>query len=47
MENVINSIKNSAVVKSQQETLFGTDFLEESLFLKAQLLSFITSNKKG
>ena len=47
MENVINSIKNSAVVKSQQETLFGTDFIEESLFIeKAQLVSYVTSNKK-
>ena len=47
MENVINSIKNSAVVKSEQETLFGTEFLEESLFFeKAQLISYITTNKK-
>ena len=47
MDFVINSIKNSDTVKSQQETLFGTDFLEESLFFeKAQLISYVTSNKK-
>jgi len=47
MELVINGIKNSAVVKSEQETLFGTDFIEESLFFeKAQLISYVTSNKK-
>lgn len=47
MELVINGIKNSDVVKSQQETLFGTDFIEESLFFeKAQLITFVTSNKK-
>lgn len=47
MENVVNSIKNSPVVKSEQETLFGKDFIEESLFFeKAQLISYITTNKK-